>query len=123
MRHVNFSGLLLLLLCHAIPFCANIKAEVSTQLPLNSLNSCHPALPVQGNNTGILPFSDPFLKNYPLQREYDDGRSPLRFLSQACIRPCRLLISSVAELITGRRLLIFPTLYTKAIIYPFHSFL
>ncbi len=123
MRQVNFSRLHLLLLCLAIPFCANINAEVPTAVPINSLNAYHTAPPVQDNNTGVLPFSDPFFENYPLQREYEDARSPLRFLSQVFVRPALLLISAASVSMPGRRLFIFPTLYTRAIIYPFHSFM
>lgn len=123
MRLMGFSGLLLLLLCHTIVSPGNFNAEAAEGILISSPTAYDTVHQEQRDNSGILPFSDPFFEHYPLQKKYDDGRSPFKFLSQACFGTYRLLLIAAPELISGSRLIISPSLDTRAIIYPFHSFL
>jgi len=120
---MSFSGLLLLLLCHTIVAPGNFTGEAPEVFSINPAKDYDTVHPEQRNSSGILPFSDPFFEHYPLQKEYDDGRSPFQFLSQAGFRTDSLLLIAVPGLMPGSRLIISPSLDTRTIIYPFHSFL
>lgn len=122
MRPAIFSGLLLLLLCHNIVFPGNFNGEAAEGILINSPTAYDTVHQEQRNNSGILPFSDPFFEHYPLQKEDDDGRSPFQLLYLACFGTCRVLPMAVSELLPGSRLIISPSLDTSTIIYPFHSF-
>jgi len=123
MRYRRFFGWVFLLLCYTIPFCGNFPGQITSTGQLSSGYTYEVVTQPQGNRIGALPFSDPFFENYPQLREYDDGRSPSQLLSQADFRPSRVLILPALTLILRRQLLITPALDSRAIIFPFHSFL